>query len=85
MSPIPKMHNFLPTKISLFYIWYTFCMNHNFCSNCVQISNFQMAVKPKPMYGIAPYFNLKTDPFSAQFVFYTKKLKKIIKNELCQK
>ena len=44
-----------------------------------------MAVKPKPMYGIAPYFNLKTDPFSAQFVFYTKKLKKIIKNELCRK
>ena len=34
-------------------------MNHIFCSNCVQISNFQMAVKPKPFNGIAPYFKLK--------------------------
>ena len=36
-------------------------MNHNFCSNCVHISNFQMAVKPKPFNGI---FIKKIDFFS---------------------
>ena len=34
------------------YIWYTFCMNNNFVSKSVRISNFQMAVKTKPSHGL---------------------------------
>ena len=45
-------------------------MNHIFCSNCVQILNFQMAVKPKPFNGNSNYLNFRK---KSKF-FYEKRI-----------